>query len=403
MDSRVVRAACLAHDLGHPPFGHIGERELQRLLDPQTDVEWVRALPPAFHLPRDSFEGNAQSFRIVTRLAFRERNLGGGPSTALDLTRATLRALLKYPWTKDERLAYEDGNLKRKRLHKWGAYGSEQDLLEWARGNGQGRMADFFGVQRVEYRSMEAQAMDWADDISYAVHDVEDFFRAGYIPLHVLRHSTVEFDTFFAHAWERISDQIGHAISEKEARTQLHGLCEQLLPSQDYRGTQQDREQLHAFAGDLIERSVEGLCVLDDGVLRPGIEQLTLVELLKEMTWYYVIKRPALSSVQRGQAALLRELYRGLTDWVTEEESDLGKIAAGQADFNERRFPARLLAYLHTAFAVGDEYGRTDYTPQQKVSRAVTDYIVSLTEAQAIMLNSRLTGRTEEAMLDNWD
>lgn len=403
MDSRVVRAACLAHDLGHPPFGHIGERELQRLLDPQTAVEKARALAPAFHLPRDSFEGNAQSFRIVTRLAFRERNPEGGPSTALDLTRATLRALLKYPWTKDESLALEDENLKRKRQHKWGAYGSEQELLEWARGDGQGRPADFYGVQRVEYRSMEAQAMDWADDISYAVHDVEDFFRAGYIPLHVLRNSTVERDTFFEAAWERISDQIGHAITKEEARRQLLDMCGRLLPDQDYRGTQDDREGLHAFAGELIERSVEGLRVTDGGVLRPGLAQLTLIELLKEMTWYYVIKRPTLSSVQRGQAALLRELTRGMVDWVTEEERDLEEIATGRAVFNERRFPARLLAYLRTAFAVGDQHGIASYTPEQKVSRAVTDYVVSLTEAQAIMLNSRLTGRTEEAMLDSWD
>lgn len=403
MDSRVVRAACLAHDLGHPPFGHIGERELQRLLDPRTAPERDRALPEPFRLPHDSFEGNAQSFRIVTRLAFRERNPQGGPSTALDLTRATLRALLKYPWTKDEPLADEDDHLKGRREHKWGAYGSERALLEWARGGEPGRLTDFYGVWRVEYRSMEAQAMDWADDISYAVHDVEDFFRAGYIPLHVLRHSKVECDTFFAHAWERIGDQIGHAISEDEARNQLHAMCARLLPDQDYRGTQEDRELLHVFAGELIERSVEGLRVLDGGVLRPGIEQLTLVELLKEMTWYYVIKRPALSSVQRGQAALIRELHNGLTDWVTDEQHDLGKIADGRADFNERRFPARLFAYLRTAFAVDGRYGRTDYTPEQKVSRAVTDYIVSLTEAQAIMLNSRLTGRTEEAMLDNWD
>jgi hypothetical protein len=107
--------------------------------------------------------------------------------------------------------------------------------------------------------------------------------------------------------------------------------------------------------------------------------------------------------VQRGQAALLRELTRGMVDWVMEEERDLEEIATGRAVFNERRFPARLLAYLRTAFAVGDQHGSASYTPEQKVSRAVTDYVVSLTEAQAIMLNSRLTGRTEEAMLDSWD
>lgn len=76
----VVEAACLAHDLGHPPFGHVAEEVLNEL---------------SYHF--GGFEGNAQSFRIVARLASRSRDY-----TGLDLTRATLAATLKYPWYRGE-------------------------------------------------------------------------------------------------------------------------------------------------------------------------------------------------------------------------------------------------------------------------------------------------------------
>jgi dGTPase len=81
VDADVVQAACLGHDLGHPPFGHTAEDELKQLAK-ESGL-------------RDGFEGNAQSFRIVTKLAFRSLEHPG-----LDLTRATLAALLKYPWLK---------------------------------------------------------------------------------------------------------------------------------------------------------------------------------------------------------------------------------------------------------------------------------------------------------------
>lgn len=85
----VVEAACLAHDLGHPPFGHAAETVLDGLVQkPDTDGK-VKG-------DTDGFEGNAQSFRILTKLAVRyDEQLG------LDLTRATLAATLKYPWLRD--------------------------------------------------------------------------------------------------------------------------------------------------------------------------------------------------------------------------------------------------------------------------------------------------------------
>ena len=83
VEPEVVEAACLAHDLGHPPFGHIGESQLDKLLEEQED--------------RDGFEGNAQSFRVLTKLAVRFEDVDG-----LNLTRATLAATLKYPWLRNK-------------------------------------------------------------------------------------------------------------------------------------------------------------------------------------------------------------------------------------------------------------------------------------------------------------
>ncbi|MHB8395192.1 MAG: dGTP triphosphohydrolase, partial [Candidatus Dormibacteria bacterium] len=137
----VVETACLAHDLGHPPFGHVGEAELQNQL----------TLYDSYHSPSnglDSFEGNAQSFRIVNKLATR----GGEDDLGLDLTRATLRAILKYPWY------YDDLQHRPKSQTKWGAYRSEQMAFDHAlTGHTPGT------------RGVEATLMDWADDVAYAV------------------------------------------------------------------------------------------------------------------------------------------------------------------------------------------------------------------------------------------
>ena len=87
----------------------------------------------------------------------------------LNLTRATLNAILKYPWLRAESGSHHD---------KWGAYRADEDRFNWAR-SGWGH----------ELRSLEAELMDWADDVTYAVHDLEDFYRAGLIPVHLLSHS----------------------------------------------------------------------------------------------------------------------------------------------------------------------------------------------------------------------
>lgn len=147
LDPDVVEAACLAHDLGHPPFGHIAEYELRGL---------VRGAGI-----KEGFEGNAQTFRIVTRLAISSAKVPG-----LNLSRATLNAVLKYPW------------LWAKGDSKWGCFSEDKETFHWVRR---------YPRLTPRARTLEAQIMDWADDIAYAVHDVEDWYRAALIPLHEYR------------------------------------------------------------------------------------------------------------------------------------------------------------------------------------------------------------------------
>ncbi len=174
LDPDVVDTACLAHDIGHPPFGHNGEKALS---------EWSKAI--------GGFEGNAQTLRLLTRL---EAKVFGtrGTSFGLNLTRASLDASTKYPWPIQQAVIDPTGRAK------FGFYADDVHVFEWMRAGAPDRV-----------RCIEAQVMDLSDDIAYSVHDFEDAIVNGYIDARELG-ARVNHDDLVDQMFEWIGGEHSH-------------------------------------------------------------------------------------------------------------------------------------------------------------------------------------------------
>jgi len=174
LDPDVVDTACLAHDLGHPPFGHNGEKALS---------EWATDI--------GGFEGNAQTLRLLTRI---EPKVFGpdGQSYGLNLTRASLDASCKYPWPEQQGVPDPSGR------SKFGFYADDTPAFEWLRRGAPDRV-----------KCIEAQVMDLSDDIAYSVHDFEDAIVSGYLDVPALS-ARVNHDDLVDSMFEWIGGELDH-------------------------------------------------------------------------------------------------------------------------------------------------------------------------------------------------
>ncbi|WP_167046771.1 deoxyguanosinetriphosphate triphosphohydrolase [Salinibacterium sp. ZJ454] len=214
LDPDVVDTACLAHDLGHPPFGHNGEKALN---------DWAADI--------GGFEGNAQTLRLLTRL---EPKVFGddGASFGLNLTRASLDASCKYPWPARQGVPDPSGR------SKFGFYDDDVAAFEWLRAGAPERQ-----------RCIEAQVMDLSDDIAYSVHDFEDAVVGGYIDVYSLGSRT-DHDALIdsASAWvggQFSPDELGAAFDR------LDGLSVWI---REWDGGQRALGQLKNLTSQLIGR-----------------------------------------------------------------------------------------------------------------------------------------------------
>ena len=280
-DPDVVDTAGLAHDLGHPPFGHTGEEALD-----------------AVSQACGGFEGNAQTLRVLVRLEAKVL-AGDGTSAGLNLTRASLDAVSKYPWFRS------DGE------RKFGAYGDDAPVFAWLRAGTDGRR-----------RCLEAQVMDWADDVAYSVHDVEDGVYSRYVPLDRLRKDADERAALCADVALAYSGE-----SPADLETVLDDLLADPLfdPLDAYDGSHPAQVELKRVTSVLTGRFVAAAVMAtrdeygsrplrrydaDLVVPRPVRAQCAL---LKGIALRYVMRRPGVGAWRDRQQEILRELVAVLT------------------------------------------------------------------------------------------
>jgi dGTPase len=363
----VVETACLAHDIGHPPFGHLAEKVLdQRALD------------------FGGFEGNAQSFRIVTQLGIRSMSYLG-----LNLTKGSLRAILKYPWIYSNRP--NDPSHKTGKKPKWGAYDCDRDAFSkaWERTDG----------GPVVPKAAEAELMDWADDVTYSVHDVEDFFRAGLIPLHLLKSygATQAQEPKFSLRTERkerqrffdyvLQSKHKDSVLDSLSRSEIAGIFDDLLIyahfafEQPYEGTREDLARLRTFTSRLINRFINALQLCEpsdanESFVSKGLLARQEIAILKQLTWFYVIDAPSLAMQHEAQKKIVERLCDVFLSAALEKK------------------PSGVLPIHYRELL--SQPGVSD----MEKSRTAIDLIASLTENQATAVYQRIEGIATNSGLD---
>lgn len=284
-DPDLVDAACLAHDLGHPPFGHNGEAALAELA-----------------AGCGGFEGNAQSLRLITRLEAKV------PGAGLNLTRATLDATLKYPWLgpgPDGAHAAGPSSAGGGAAGKYGAYADDSAVFSWIRNGAPTGLS-----------CLEAQVMDWADDVAYSVHDLEDGLHAGLVTPQQLRdpveQQAVAELTLAAYCPPG-------STSPSELTDVFARLLELDCWPRDFDGSLSAAAAVKSLTSVLIGR----LCGAAEHATRPaGRPPLTRYSaslliprqqklecaLLKGVTAHYVMNRPGVLAAQAREREVIAEL-----------------------------------------------------------------------------------------------
>lgn len=339
----VVDTACLSHDLGHPPFGHNGERALN---------DWAEDI--------GGFEGNAQTLRILTRLEPKVID-DDGRSFGLNLTRASLDATCKYPWTSEHPLPDPGGRLK------YGVYPDDEPVFRWMRGGAPGRV-----------RCIEAEVMDLSDDIAYSVHDFEDAITNRYLDPRLLADTGEHSGLLIA-----IQTWVGFDFPREELEDALYRLMRlpEWLPSFD--GSRPDLARLKNLTSDLIGRfaraataatreafPLEALTRYRAHVVVPRVVEAEMA-VLKGIIGATVVSIDGRKALYKEQRGVLKRLASAL--W--EQPDSLDAIHAD--DF---------------ASAADDAARR----------RVVVDQVASLTDQLAIAWHGRLVGEVDAASLGVW-
>ncbi|WP_127818436.1 deoxyguanosinetriphosphate triphosphohydrolase [Microbacterium sp. CPCC 204701] len=339
----VVDTACLSHDLGHPPFGHNGERALN---------EWAEDI--------GGFEGNAQTLRILTRLEPKVID-DDGRSFGLNLTRASLDASCKYPWTADHPLPDPGGRLK------FGVYPEDEAVFRWLREEAPGRV-----------RCIEAEVMDLSDDIAYSVHDFEDAIVNGYLDPAMLAHGA-EHDALLT----AIQSWVGFDFARDELEDALFRLTRIPEWIDGFDGTRADLARLKNLTSDLIGRFARAATTATREAYEAGV--------LTRYRAHLVVPR-----VVEAEMAVLKGII-GAAVVSIEGRKDLYK--------EQRRLLKRLARALWERPEALDPLHGQDFTAAETDAarrRVVVDQVASLTDQLAIAWHGALVAPVDAASVGVW-
>jgi len=335
-DPDVVDTACLAHDLGHPPFGHNGESALNRIC-----------------ASIGGFEGNAQTLRLLTRLE--PKVVGPDRSYGLNLTRATLDAATKYPWRRG--LSPSPGS------GKFGVYEDDLAVFDWLRS----------GAPRAR-RCIEAQVMDLADDVAYSVHDVEDAIVAGRLDPQVLADPGQRDRVVAqARAWYL------PGVPSAQIAAGLDRLRHDPAWVTSFTGDLACLAALKTMTSTLIGRfvrSVEAATRSAVGGMAAPLTRYAADLVVPEWTAVEIGVLKGLAAVYVMTVQDRQPLYARQQDLLTELVEALADRSPGALD----------LPFAAAWSAAGDDAGRL---------RAVIDQVAGLPDARAVAWHHELTGRGE--------
>jgi len=327
-DPDLVECACLAHDLGHPPFGHNGETALA-----EASAEC------------GGFEGNAQSFRILVRLEAKSL-ASDGRSVGLNLTRASLDAATKYPW---------DHGVN---ARKFGVYQDDREIFDWVREGAPG-----------VHRCLEAQIMDWSDDIAYSVHDFEDALFARSVTFAQLRDPREVDGIANIAATEFLDDG-----QVEEVREAIQRLLELPFWPREFDGTHQSLARLKDLTSQLIGRFAESaeratrsafgrepMSRYAADLLVPRAQRVECAA-LKAIASFYVMRSERARIRYERQRNVIHDLVEAVTAGAPETLDSISLEEWNKAESGSARM------------------------------RVVIDQIASLTDPGALALHARLLG-----------
>ena len=337
-DPDVVDTACLAHDLGHPPFGHNGERALNELAH-----------------DCGGFEGNAQTFRLLTRLEPKVIGCDDRPA-GVNLTRASLDAVCKYPWTRG------GGPNPEKSQVKYSVYPDDEPVFAWMRAS--------LNDPESNARCLEAQIMDLSDDIAYCVHDVEDAVATmKFAP------GSLSDDTVFSRVVADTHEWYGSGVSADDldaARQRLAGAGYWL---DSFTGSYSDRARLKDLTSQLIGRFCSHVVAATraqtgagtscarygcDLVIPPSVK--AEIQLLKGIAVHFVMAPREMEPIYLNQRTILGDLV------------DVLMATAGE----------------HLEYPFAQQWRENPDTAARL--RVVIDQVASLTDTSAMQWHARLCG-----------